>query len=421
MNKELFYYLIGVICFKILMDIIYIIFITKLFSYEGFILDINLNKYIISFLFLIFTSINVFLHKKNVIFPVLLISFLLLIVPSCTLYSLTNINTAFFLYLIIFYNLFIFLIFEKKVKIKFISFPKSFIIILAIVIVLLVLIHYIKIVGIYNLNFNLSKVYELRRSEVGILSNSGIFGYLNSWTSKIFNIFLIAFFLYKRNYILTLFFVFIQVLLFAYSGHKEVLFSLILLFSLYFFEKFKKPSIIIVYGFIVGIIVLLIYYFATKDLMLPSILIRRVFFIPSYLNFIYMEYFSKHDFIYWSNGILKYFIPYSYNVQPVFLIGTYLGHPQEAANTGLFGSGYMQFGVIGIMIYILILAITVNIIQQFNKIPEWLVNSIILMPFLTAIISSDLPTTFLTHGFLIAIILLYIINGSKIFLCKGKQ
>ncbi len=88
--------------------------------------------------------------------------------------------------------------------------------------------HYILSGGLSHINFDLSKVYELRESDYGISSNSGVFGYINSWATKVFNIFLISIAFLKKKYFYAIIFIFIQVLLFALSGHKIVLFSLIL-------------------------------------------------------------------------------------------------------------------------------------------------------------------------------------------------
>ena len=156
------------------------------------------------------------------------------------------------------------------------------------------------------------------------------------------------------------------------------------------------------------IVFLLLYFYIFQELLLPSILIRRVFFVPANLNYVYFEYFSIHDHIYWSNSILKYAIDYAYDVSPVFVIGEYLGDSTLAANTGVFGSGFMHLGIYGIILYMLLITFLINLIQQFNKLPIWLINAILLMPLLTIFISADLPTALLTHGMLIGLGLLYL-------------
>jgi len=71
----------------------------------------------------------------------------------------------------------------------------------------------------------------------------------------------------------------------------------------------------------------------------------------------------------------------------------------------------MHLGIVGIIIYMILLSFIINIIQQFNKLPIWFINAIVLMPLLTLFISSDLPTTLFTHGYLVAIIILYLYSA----------
>lgn len=409
--KYIIWDIVGIILFKIVLDYSYISFIVPIYDYMGFTLDFNIIKYIEGWGIYIILYLLLIKNKNHVLYMGLLISFLLLIPPTITLYSFKNEPSAFFYSMIIPYAIMLLFISTKKVKLYYVSHSKMIAIIVSILVVFIVFLHYFTTVGLNHINFDLSKVYELRRSKVGIESNEGIFGYLNSWTTKVFNIFLIAIALLNKKYFLVSLLVIVQITIFGFSGHKEVLFSLLLIFGLFFFDKVKHSSTIIIYSFIIFIILLLIYFQVFNEPMLPSILIRRVFFVPSHLNYVYFEYFSSHEYIYWSNSILKNFIDYPYSVAPVFVIGGYLGYPNMAANTGIFGSGYMQLGLIGIIIYVLILTLLINLVNQFNKLPLWFINAILLMPMLTIFISSDLLTSLLTHGFLVAIIILYLYSS----------
>jgi hypothetical protein len=148
--------------------------------------------------------------------------------------------------------------------------------------------------------------------------------------------------------------------------------------------------------------------------MLPSILLRRSFFVPAHLNYIYFEYFSDHEYLYWSNSVLKFFFDYPYDISATHVIGRYLGNSEMAANTGIFGSGYMHFGIIGIFIYVFIVSLLINLINQFNSLPIWLINTIVLMPLLVLFSSSDLFTTLFTHGLLVSIFTLYMYSGKEV-------
>ncbi len=407
-EKYVIWDILGIILFKIVLDYSYISFVVPYYEYMGFTLDFNFVKYIQGWIVYLILFLLLNRHKEHVLYMTLLISFLLLIVPTITLYSFKNEPAEFFYSMMIPYAGMLLLITTKRIQLYYFPHGKKIAIGLSVLMVSIVFLHYLTTVGVGHMNFNLMNVYELRSSDYGMASNAGIFGYLNSWVTKVLNIFLISIALLRRKYFLVLLLVIIQILLFGLSGHKGVLFSLILLSGLYIFDKAKHYSTIIIYSTLSVVSVLLLYFYFTHELILPSILIRRVFFIPTHLNYVYFDYFSFHDFLYWSNSILKSIFTYPYEVAPVFIIGDYLGHPNMAANTGIFGSGYMHLGVVGIIIYMMILSIVINLIQQFNKLPIWFINAIVLMPILSVFISSDLPTTLLTHGLLLAIIILYL-------------
>ncbi len=399
--------IIGIILFKIVLDYSYISFVVPYYEYMGFTLDFNLIKYLEGWIvyLVLFALLN--RHKQHVLYMTLLISFLLLIVPTITLYSFKSEPSEYFYSMMIPYVAMLLAITTKRIRLYYFPYGKQIAITVSLLLVVIVFSHYLSTVGIGHINFDLSKVYELR-SEYGLASNAGIFGYLNSWVTKVFNIFLIAIALFRRKYIYILLLVLVQILLFGFSGHKAVLFSVILLAGLYLFDKAKHHSTIIIYSTLTSISLSLIYFNLLKELMLPSVLIRRVFFVPSNLNYVYFDYFSSYDYLYWSNSILKNIFTYPYEVSPPLVIGDYLGYHEMAANTGIFGSGYMHLGIIGIIIYIFIFTLLINLVQQFNKLPYWLINAIILMPFLTVFASSDLLTTLLTHGLLMAIVIMYL-------------
>jgi len=168
---------------------------------------------------------------------------------------------------------------------------------------------------------------------------------------------------------------------------------------------------VILYGSIALVASALLYFQLLGELMLPSILIRRAFFVPADLNYIYFDFFSSTDFIYWSHSILKNIFTYPYETMPVYVIGDFLGYPEMAANTGIFGTGYMHFGILGILLYLFVATLLINLVQQLHTLPYWVINAVVLMPFISIFLSADLPTALLTHGLFVSIILLYLYSS----------
>ena len=109
---------------------------------------------------------------------------------------------------------------------------------------------------------------------------------------------------------------------------------------------------------------------------------------------------------------MSFFIDFPYDVHPSNVIGRYIGHDGMGANTGIIGSGYMQMGLFGIFIYTLITVVFFNKINNFNSLPLWVINSLVLMPILTLFISSDALTSILTHGLFTAFLALFFLSQS---------
>jgi len=293
------------------------------------------------------------------------------------------------------------------IKIKKINKGKVIIMFLSLSIIIIVLLHSI-LATKGSFVFNFLKVYDYR-DKYGKLIFSGIFGYINSWTFKFFAPLLLAWSIYKRKIFLIFLSVLSIILLFAFSGHKSALEGLILVPFFYFLYKFKNTSLIIIFSFFILLVGVIFFRLFLNNDLPESLIIRRLLIVPAHLNFTYLEYFSNHELIYWSNSILKSFLIYPYDVEFTKVIGAYLGFPNMSANTGFIASGFAQAGVFGIMIYTFFVIILMNIINILAKTNEkYFVMAMVFIPLNAMYISSDLPTSLLTHGVLIAVLILYL-------------
>jgi len=393
---------------KLLLEFIYIKFLNKVYLYAGFNLDIVAIKYI--FGWIIFLGCYFILHKqrKLYIFEIYLLLFLLYFLPNVVFYSLSSQNTSDFLTLVL---PFIFLVFANSNKELFtiykLKYGKVMLFFITILILGIVIYnYYLHTGGNYVVNFK--KVYQFR-ALYDQNSNTGIFGYINSWAMKIFAVFLFAWSLNKGKLLLVFFSLSIILFLFIFSGHKSVLQGIIIVLFFYILFMFKDRGLILIFGFFSLIALTTFLTLYVNQNMIGSIIIRRLLFVPVNLNFIYFEYFSHNDFIYWSNSVLKYFIEYPFEVKVTKIIGAYLDKPDMAANTGSFASGYMHAEYFGVIIYTLIISAVLYFINIMAKnMDKYIVLAIITIPIITMFVSSDLLTSLLTHGLLISMIILWL-------------
>ncbi len=399
------------ICFiKLFIEYKYNYFVFYYYESEGY--KINFNMYVYISGWIIFIGLYYILHtrRKIFIYDFYLFIFILWCLPNIVIYSFHNHNLNFLLILLVPYAIIILATFNiKAYEIKKIRMSKPLILLLSLILIGVSIFNYI-LVTKGNIVFNLANVYE-HREKFDELSSQGIFGYLNSSTFKIFCPLLFAWAIHKKNTILIYFSIVLIILLFAFSGHKSVLISLFVVPFFYFLYKFKNIPLVIILGFLSLLVSSSIIGWIINSNMPESLIIRRLFIVPAMLNFTYLEYFSNNQNIYWSNSVLSYFINYPYDDNFVYLIGDYLGLSGVYANTGFIASGFAHASIFGVIIYTFIGILIfnfINIISKNNQ--KYFVMSIIFIPLSSMFISSDLPTSLLTHGVLIAIFSLYLYN-----------
>lgn len=400
-----------IVLIKIVLEYSYINFVSTVFGYAGFLYDFELNKYIIGWFIYIIVYLLVYLKKKLFIYEVFIFMFLLYILPLCTFFGLSNQNISSLFLLTIPFLVILLLTFNLKFySIKTLPYSKVIIIGTSFLFTFLVLINYYLSTG-GKMVLSLSDVY-IFRDEFGKYSSEGIFGYLNNWVTKIFVVLLFSWAIYRKKFFLFLAIILVFLLLFALSGHKSVLSGFFLVLFFYIMFKFKHRNFIILLGFLTLLIFTILIDYLFDIYLLQTLIVRRLLFVPAHLNFIYLEFFSSNQFVFWSNGLLSSFIDYPYDTRIVQVIGSYIGKPDMAANTGFIASGYSHAGVLGIFIYMIISIILINIINNLGrKTDKYFVFSIIFIPIMTMFISSDLLTSLLTHGLILSVLIIWLYNN----------
>lgn len=245
----------------------------------------------------------------------------------------------------------------------------------------------------FNLDFNLlllETVYE-RRFEVDKNYNSFIL-YTSSFISK----FLFGILLLKALYDKKPFFIFIIILLYIFffltTSLKTVLFSPLMIIILYFIGKTKKFSVS-------NFIMLGIIFICSLEygLIQTSLIGRRLLYIPSILNNYYFEFFENKPLLL-GYGWYNPFVNYNLYLPPSQMISfTYWGDYVTSANNGLISSGFMNFGVIGVILYSFFLGI---ILKQFPTQIQMNYSGVFFL-LVFAFTTSFFVTTLLSHGILL--------------------
>lgn len=416
------YFILIIIIYKCVLDYSYIKFVHQVYLYGGFELEFERSKYFISWIVTL-VLLKFIRHKMLIIADYASIFlYLLVLLPVCTMFGLDGNRPWEPLAMVTFSQ--VLLVFVSRVPLPKISriplLPGGFkiAILLSVICVSGVTLNY-TISGIsFNLDF--TRVYDYRAANAAI-SSGGYFSYINSWAYKVFNILLICMSLYYRRYILLVLFILIQVFFYAATAHKLVVLLPVLVLSVWFFFRKSRSLTFMPLSLTVLIIVCLLMFTYFNFDYASTMFIRRLFFVPANLNYVYYDYFSMNAYFLWSDSVLKYFLDNPYNQNISHTIGTYLGQPTLGANNGLISSGYAQAGFFGVFLY----TITFGLILRFaqfmvnNALPIWFGLALLVVPITNTLLNSDLLTTFLTHGLAVSVLMLYLIASLK--LVKTKE
>lgn len=411
------YFNCAAILFRVMLDASYFLVISKVFASEGYILNFEFLSYIVSWVIYLASFYFVedrLLKVSDYFFAMALLA---VIAPTTSLYGLDVGRPVLPVLVVVFSVYFVSLV----VRVQFVSFKRlptvkygqELAVGISLMFVSFLVAWYFSSGVMLNLDF--SEVYEVRAANAE-LAAGGLLDYTNNWTYQVFNIVLMAIALFYRRYFLFIFFLLAQVYFFAASGHKTILFLPLLLVGAWFYFRKTSSLVILPIAFSGVIVFTLLSYFILDDLWLSSLFSRRVFYVPANLTFTYFEFFSDNPKIYWSNSILSNFFTYPYDLSLTHVIGRYLGREGMGANNGFIASGYAHAGFLGIFVYALILGLILRFINDitYKTLPIWLSVALSVVPLRALLISSDLFTVMLTHGFVVAIILIYLLRFKRV-------
>lgn len=269
---------------------------------------------------------------------------------------------------------------------------------------------------LFSLDFEL--IYDLRED---IYTNLPIiFVFLFFMVTKVIIPILIVLFLRIKSQLGFFATMLLSVMYFGLTQQKAILFYPFVVIVIYFFGH--HLSNFFRFTFIIAGLVFIAFLFPDDFRYFYEYgLVRRTFFIPAWTNLLYYDFFQNNDFLFWRDSKISFGLfanPYSESIP--YLIGDSIGAINGHVNTGWIGSGYMHAGYLGILIYGIIIAGTISFFNRISTLSDGFFNknmiyAITFPGYFWLIMSSDLPSIFLTHG------LLYIILFFLFFKFRYEQ
>ncbi len=374
--------------------------------------EFSISKFIIIFFivaFLIYS--NLVLKMKGFLYIITVLVLIFFVFPSAILFSnIRDLDYRIFLSHSLFFTI-IMIIGKIKIKIesKTLNLKQS-----KNVLLYGILVGMIPFFVLYfpHINFNnllLKEIYETREQIISSVDNFYT-NYTYSWFNKTLIPCLVVFCLFFKKKQELIVAIGLLVFLFLCGAHKAVFVGLFMVLILYKYNYKKKANYFIKFMISVSLISLIIsVVFNNNFLMVMSI--RRTVFLPSLLDILYFNFFEENH-LYWSETFNGVFFNYPYKHPHAFIIGEkYFGTIIWNANNGVISDGFMNFGMLGVFINSILIALYFSFLNQLNISSKFF--GIFFLLFFV-IISSSLTTVMLTHG---GILLLFV----SFFILKNSQ
>lgn len=229
---------------------------------------------------------------------------------------------------------------------------------------------------------------------------AGGMAYLADWSMKVFVPVLAAVAIAAGRPRLAFLALLPELPIFALTAQKAPLAFIGLVVLVMLLREARRPLVALALS-LAAVVALSTAVYLWLDFVPPvSLATRRVFFVPAHLNYMYLEYFRDAGHVMFATVLPDWIVPYRFGYPTAQLVGDYLDPGSGLwANTGFIGSGYMHLGVAGVFLYAAALGGMLGFADQCGRDDaRWPVAIILVVPFVTAFISADVPTAILTHG-----------------------
>lgn len=268
--------------------------------------------------------------------------------------------------------------------------------------------------GLKTLNFSFDDVYEFRRAAQDTR------GVLLTYLSTNLVAFLIGFgcvvAFARRNYLSLALILLLNLTIFGLTSHKSHFFAGLLAIAIYIAMRSRRPLNKLLLGAIMLCVASVLIYWIDNDLHLAGTYsVRRIMFVPAYINFMYYDFFSQNPFVYWSDSKVGLgLIPRSYDVPATQVIANHftgIDFSQRVerysnSNTGWLGAGYGHLGFAGMAIYAVVIGMLIrsaDVLAEKTSSPL-AVASLAYSYVIVLFCSADVPTALLTHGVALSVI-----------------
>ena len=404
-------FLFGGIVF-LLFNYIYINFIVVHYDYMGFTTNgVDLLEALTVLAFFAISNVHYFTKQSRFIRAICTLVQLFFLFPNMVLWMHMDMPMTVMLSILIFQIILSWNIFSFPIIRTTILSINEQVLLLA----LLGVLFFIPFAVGYNFHFNLNLfklgdiIYRIRE-ENDQLSNAFL-NYLLSPYVKVLIPLLMTYGVINKKFWLTGFGFILMLLMFTLTAHKSIFFSAFVVLGFAVLKQINWQMPLLMLG-LIAIMLIGIIASWNGNLIINSMVVRRVFFVPAYLNYAYMELFA-HEHFYYSYSFMRHFLEYPYDLEPAKLIGeAYYGSASVNANNGFISDVLVNLGLIGALPLLVVVALIFKLIDSL-QINEAYFGLYFLFVF--TLLSSGLFTSLLSHGgFFLLIVSVFLISNTAI-------
>jgi hypothetical protein len=410
-----FHPLLAGVAVKITFELSYMYFISPLYSYAGLTLQLNVSKLIESYLIALVTLGLLAFRERTPSTVILLTGTYIGVIPLLSIYALQDRPSAFVYAAAVTFSLSIGLSSLPRCQMLLLRTRPEALLIGSLAISLAVT-FWMTLNGAYkHFTFDVYSIYEFRH-ELDDIVFVGPFAYLTDWAGYVFNVVIFAWALQSRNWMLAVIALGLQIFLYGCTLNKSFLFCLPFAGGAVFYLVDRRGDVAGI-GWLIALLILIgmLESIVLNESNITGTITRRVLALPAYLANEYYELFGRIGHVYWTNGFLGSLGQYPFADVPQRLIGkAALGHSETWANNGMFGTGFMHAGFVGMLGYGVMFGFWLYILDciAVGKVPLAAAASVVILPMTNVLADSDLTTGLLTHGGAAATVMLWLWAGT---------
>ena len=355
------------ICYKIVLDISYVLFEAPYFGYVGFQCEPNILKTVISWAIYmaVFCIIKSDKRELSVLFTYMI--FALSMAPFMTLYQFLPACKLWMVILQMVAVIYIHILATKcKIEgavLKAVPYDSPF--------VMGGFTTYIIVFGLYALyKFGIPAFALLGFENISQIRAAA---QLSTLDSIIINVscrvivpLYILLLFYEKKFAGCFLGIIVQLYIYSVTGFKTFLFIPLVMIALIIFEKWDLKKLFFL-GLTGAFVAVDLFTVVIGNLMPYALIGDRTVFFPALIKWAYLDYFSKNEYIYFSqNTISKLLgITSNYSVNVPNLIGEkYFNKMEMWTNTGFIPDAYSNLGILGVFITATLMALILLIVSK---------------------------------------------------------